>query len=173
MQPNHSSRRILQPVKGWFIALALLLALFLNLLPLGHLYGIPDWVALVLTFWCVHQPLKVSMGTAFIFGLIMDVAESSVMGQHTLAYTLLAFTACGLSRRVLWFPLWQQALHILPMLLGTQLAMLIVRLLVGGEFPSMFWFIGSFVAAVLWYPMTYLLLLPQYRPVDRDETRPI
>ncbi len=173
MQPTHSSRRILQPVKGWFVALALFVALFVNLLPLGHLNGIPDWVALVLTFWCVHQPLRVSMGIAFILGLLMDVAESSIMGQHALAYTLLAFTACGLSRRVLWFPLWQQALHILPILLGTQFAMLVVRLLVGGELPSMFWFIGSFCGAALWYPLTYLLLLPQYRPVDRDETRPI
>jgi rod shape-determining protein MreD len=173
MQPTHSSRRILQPVKGWFIALSMFAALFLNLLPFGQLNSAPDWVALVLTFWCIHQPLRINMGAAFVFGLLMDVADSSVMGQHMLAYTLLAFTACGLSRRVLWFPLWQQALHILPLVLGAQFAALVVRLLVGGEVPSMFWFVGSFVGAVLWYPLTYLLLLPQYRPVDRDETRPI
>lgn len=173
MQPIQSSSRILLPVRDWFIVLTLFLALFLDLLPLGHLYGIPDWVALVLTFWCLHQPLKVSMGTAFFLGVLMDVAENSVMGQHALAYTLLAFTACGLSRRVLWFPLLQQALHILPLLLGTQVAMLVFRLASGSDLPSLFWFLDSIVGAALWYPMTYLLLLPQYRPVERDETRPI
>jgi len=173
MQPTNSSRRILLPVKAWFIMLTLILAVFLNLIPFGRLPGVPDWVALVLTFWCIHQPLKVSMGVAFVLGLLMDVADASVMGQHALAYVVLAFTACGLSRRILWFPLLQQALHVLPLLLGTQLMMLLVRLIVGGEFPGLLWFLGSFVGAALWHPMTYLLLLPQFQPVERDHTRPI
>ena len=58
------------------------------------------------------------MGAAFVLGLLMDVADGSVMGQHALAYVLLAFAAGGLSRRILWFPLSQQALHVLPLLLG-------------------------------------------------------
>jgi rod shape-determining protein MreD len=173
MQPTNSSRRILLPVKAWFIALTLILAFFLNLVPVGRLPGIPDWVALVLTFWCVHQPLKVSMGVAFVFGLLMDVADASVMGQHALAYVLLAFAAGGLSRRILWFPLLQQALQILPLLLGAQAVMLVARLIGGGEFPGLWWFLASFVATALWYPLTYLLLLPQFQPVERDHTRPI
>ena len=43
-------------------------------------------------------------------GLI--VADASLMGQHTLAYVILAYLASSLSRRVLWFPLLQQALPI-------------------------------------------------------------
>jgi rod shape-determining protein MreD len=172
-QPMHSSNRILLPARNWFIAASLAVALFLNLIPFGRLPGVPDWVALVLTFWCIHQPLKIGMGVAFVLGLLMDVADASVMGQHALAYVLLAFTATGLSRRILWFPLVQQAAHVLPMLLGTQLMMLTVRLVGGAEFPGLFWFLSSFVATALWHPLTYLLLLPQYRPVDRDDNRPI
>lgn len=173
MQPTHSSRRILLPAKGWFIALTLILALFANLVPLGRLPGLPDWVALVLTFWCIHQPLKVGMGVAFLLGLIMDVSDASIMGQHALAYVLLAFAAGGLSRRILWFPLSLQALHVLPLLLGTQLVMLIARLVTGAEFPGLLYFLGSLVATALWHPMTYLLLLPQFQPVERDDNRPI
>ena len=33
--------------------------------------------------------------------------------------------------------------------------------------------IAPLIATMLWYPLTYLLLIPQYRPVDRDENRPI
>jgi rod shape-determining protein MreD len=173
MQPTQSSRRILLPVKPWFILVSLTGALFLNVIPLGRFAAMPDWVALVLMFWCIHQPLKVGMGAAFTLGLLMDVADASVMGQHALAYVALAFGAGVLSRRILWFPLLQQALHVLPMLVGTQLIMLLIRLALGGIFPDLSWFLGGFIGAALWYPLTYLLLLPQYRPVERDETRPI
>lgn len=173
MQPTHSSRRILLPVKSWFIFLTLACAVLANLVPLGRFQILPDWVALTLAFWCIREPLKVGMGTAFVLGLIMDVADASVMGQHALAYVLLAFIAGQWSRRILWFPLLEQALHVFPMLLGTQLVMLLTRLSAGAELPSPLWFLGSLIGALCWYPFTYLLLLPQYRPVDRDDNRPI
>lgn len=173
IQPTHASRRILLPASGWFIYLSLLIALTLNLIPFGRLPGIPDWFALTLAFWCLHQPLKVGMGTGFVFGLAMDVANGSVMGQHALAYVLLAFAASGLSRRVLWFPLAQQALHVLPLLLGTQLVMLAIRMATGAEFPGITYFLASGVATLLWHPLSYVLLLPQYQPVEHDENRPI
>lgn len=172
-QPNYSSRRILLPVKPWFVLLTLAAALFLNLVPYGRLVGIPDWAALVLAFWCVREPLRVGMGSAFLLGIIMDVAYASAMGQHALAYVLLAFTAGGLSRRILWFPLPQQALHILPLLLGTQLVMVVARLLGGADFPGWSYFLGAFTATLLWYPLNFLLLLPQYQPAEKDENRPI
>jgi rod shape-determining protein MreD len=173
MQPTQSSRRILRPARPWFIYLTLVLALFMNLIPLGRFPVAPDWVALALAFWCIHQPLKISMGAAFFFGLIMDVADASIMGQHALAYVALAFAANGLSRRILWFPLLQQALQVWPLLLGAQFLMLLTRLAAGAEFPGMLWFAGSLLGALLWYPLTYLLLLPQFRPVERDDNRPI
>lgn len=173
MQPTHSSRRILLPAKNWFIGLSLACALLLNLIPLGRFPGVPDWVALVLVFWCIHQPLRVGMATAFFFGLMMDVGDASVMGQHSLAYVVVAFAAGMLSRRILWFPLGQQAIHVLPMLLMTQIIMAVIRLLAGDSFPGVFWFVSSFLGTLVWYPLTYLLLLPQYQPVERDENRPI
>ena len=173
IQPSHSSRRILLPARSWFIWLTLCGALFLNLIPFGRVPFLPDWVALVLAFWCVHQPQRVGMGTAFFLGLLMDVVDGSIMGQHALAYVPLAFAATGLSRRILWFPLAQQALHVLPMLLATQTIMVVTRLFGGGEFPGILYFLASFFSAGLWYPLTFLLLLPQYRPVERDENRPI
>lgn len=173
MQPTHSSRRILLPVRNWFIVLTLLLALVLNLVPLGRFPGVPDWVALTLTFWCIHQPLKVGMAAGFALGLAMDVADASVMGQHALAYVLLAFVGAGWSRRVLWFPLAQQALHVLPMLLGMQLVMLVTRMVAGAEFPGLTWFLSSLTATLLWTPVTYLLLAPQFQPEDKDVHRPI
>lgn len=173
IQPTNSSRRILLPARGFFIFLSLLAALLLNLVPTTDLYGMPDWLALVIAFWCIREPLKVGMGTAFFFGLVMDVADAAVLGQHALAYVLLAFVATSLSRRILWFPLLEQALQVLPMLLGVQVIQVLARMIGGAEFPGVLYFLSSIVAALLWYPLTYLLLLPQYRAVDHDENRPI
>lgn len=173
MQPTHSSSRILLPVKGWFVFFSLIAALLLNLIPTDRLPGVPDWVALTLAFWCVREPFKVGMATGFVLGIIVDVASAAVMGQHALAYVLLAYGASTLSRRVLWFPFAIQALHVFPLFLATQVVIVLARMLGGAEFPGWSYFLSSFVAALLWAPLTYVLLLPQYQPVEKDENRPI
>lgn len=173
IQPTHASRRILLPAKNWFIVLSLAVALLLAWLPVGPVPLLPDWVALILAFWCIHQPYKVGMGAGFVLGLAMDVAEGSVLGQHALAYVALAFAANALARRILWFSLFGQAAHVLPLLLLAQLIQMSSRLAVGGEFPGLAWFLSSVIGALLWHPLSHLLLLPQYQPIERDETRPI
>ncbi|NHC06569.1 rod shape-determining protein MreD [Azonexus fungiphilus] len=173
MQPTFSSSRILLPVRPWFIVFSLFAALLCNLLPTSHWPGIPDWVALVLCFWSVRESRRVGMGWAFILGLAMDVADGAVLGQHCVAYVLLAYVTAAQSRRILWFPLAQQALQILPVLLACQLIQLLMRTLVGADFPGWGYLIGPLVATVLWLPATFLLLLPQYQPVERDENRPL
>ncbi|CAM5294362.1 rod shape-determining protein MreD [Thauera mechernichensis] len=173
MQPTNRSSRILLPVKLWFVYLSLFAALGLEYIPTGRTPGLPDWVALVLAFWCVREPLRIGMGVGFVFGLLVDVGLGAAMGQHALAYVVLAYLANTLARRVLWFPSWQQALHVLPLLLLAQLLMMAVRLLAGGEFPGWSYFLSSFSSALLWAPLSFLLLLPQYQPVERDDNRPI
>ena len=173
MQPTFSSSRILLPVRPWFIFLSLIVALLLNFLPTAHWPGMPDWVALVLCFWSVREFRRVGMGWAFVLGLLMDVADGAVLGQHCFAYVLLAFLAASQSRRLLWFPLLQQALQVLPLLLLTQVIQVLMRLAVGAEFPSWSYFIGPLVASLLWIPATFILLLPQYRPVEQNPDRPI
>lgn len=168
-QPHY----ILLPVSPVFITISLVLAFLLNLLPWGHLYGVPDFVALVLVFWSVHQPRKVGIGVAFFMGLLMDVHDASLFGENALAYTLLSYFSITIHRRMLWFPTGTQALHVLPLLLLTQAVQLLVRLIVSGKFPGWLYFAESFVSAVMWPVVTWLLLAPQRRAIDKDETRPI
>lgn len=173
MQPTNRSSRILLPVKLWFVYLSLIAALGLEYIPSGRVPGIPDWVALVLAIWCVREPLRIGMGVGFVFGLLVNVGQGAAMGQHALAYVVLAYVANGAARRVLWFPLLQQAIHMLPLFLLTQVLMLVVRVLAGAEFPGWSYFLSSLSSALLWAPLSILLMLPQYRPVDRDDNRPI
>jgi rod shape-determining protein MreD len=164
---------ILLPVSPLFIAVTLVSAFLLNLLPWGDLYGVPDFVALTLIFWSVHQPRKVGIGLAFLMGLLMDVHNASLLGENALAYTLLSYFAIMIHRRMLWFRPVTQALHVLPLLLLMQVVQMLIQALVSGKFPGWYYFTSSLVSAALWPLVTWMLLAPQRRAVDRDETRPI
>lgn len=169
----NSPHYILLPANPLFIAASLAAAFLLNLLPWGHWYGIPDFVALVLVFWSIHQPRKVGIGTAFLMGLLMDVHDASLLGESALSYTLLSYLSIMIHRRVLWFKIPTQAAHVLPLLLLMQTVQLVVRMLVSGKFPGWMYFAESFVAAALWPMVSSILLAPQRRAIDRDDTRPI
>ncbi|EGF33257.1 Rod shape-determining protein MreD [Oxalobacteraceae bacterium IMCC9480] len=168
-QPHY----ILLPVSPLFIIASLACAFLLNLLPWGGLVGVPDFVALVLIFWSIHQPRKVGIGVAFCMGLLMDVHNASLLGENALVYTLLSYLAIMIHRRVLWFPVRTQALHILPLLLATQVVQLVIRLLASGKYPGWLFFMESLISVALWPLVTWLLLAPQRRAINRDDTRPI
>ena len=169
------SRRtyILRPVNPAFIACSLLAAFVLNLLPWGRMMGVPDFVALVLVFWNIHHPRKVGIGIAFLMGLFMDVHDAARLGENALAYTILSYGAIMLHRRLASFPVLTQSLQVLPLFLAAQVVVVIVRLVIGAPFPGWSLFLESVTTALLWPLATWLLLAPQRRPLERDETRPI
>jgi len=167
------SDQLLLPVNPLFIGLSLLVALGFNLLPLGRQAALPDLLALVIVFWNVHQPRRVGVGLAFVFGLLMDVHEGALLGQHALAYTLLSFGANMMQRRLLWFSLPEQAVQVLPLLVGATLVSMAVRLAVGGMFPGWSILLQPLFEALLWPLVSLLLLAPQRRAPDPDENRPL
>lgn len=165
--------RILLPASPAFILASLGIAFMLNLQPWGRFVGMPDFVALALVFWGIHQPRRVGMGVAFCMGLLMDVNDATLLGENALAYTLLSYFAITIHRRVLWFPIIKQALHVLPLLLMTQLVQMLIQMVINDR--PFFWlfFVESFVAAALWPVVKVLLLAPQRRAVDKDLNRPL
>jgi rod shape-determining protein MreD len=121
----------------------------------------------------VHERRRIGIGTAFLFGLLMDVHEGALLGQHALAYTLLAFLALALSRRLTWFAPTQQALQVLPLFVATHAVSLLVRMAAGALFPGWGMFMAPLVEAALWPFVTLLLLAPQRRAPDPDQNRPL
>ena len=98
--------QILQPVRLTTIVVSFAIALLLNFLPWQNIALVPDFVALTLAFWCVRQPQLIGLGVAWTLGLLTDVGNGVLLGQHALSYSVLAFCAVTLSRRILWFGLW-------------------------------------------------------------------
>ncbi len=168
-----SGQPLLLPANPVFIWFSLCAALLLDMLPLGRQPWRPDLLALVLVFWTVHQPLRISIGAAFLFGLLVDVHRAGLLGQHALVYTGLSFLAIMIHRRILWFPVSSQALQVLPLLMAAHLLDLVIRLISGDSFPGWSFFLAPFLQALLWPVITVLLLLPQHRAHDPDENRPL
>jgi rod shape-determining protein MreD len=165
--------QLLLPLNPAFLWFSLVAAFLLDMLPFGRVAAMPDFLAVALVFWAVHQPLRVGVGAAFVFGLMMDVHQGALLGQHALAYTLLGFMAVALHRRLLWFDVPSQALQVLPLFAGMHAVSLLVRLVAGGMFPGWSIALAPVFEALLWPLAHWLLLAPQRRPPDRDENRPL
>ncbi|MEA5098293.1 MAG: rod shape-determining protein MreD [Burkholderiaceae bacterium] len=170
---NRQPQYILLPANPLFIYGSLLIAFLLNLQTWGRTVGVPDFVALALVFWGIHQPRRVGMGVAFCMGLLMDVNDATLLGENALAYTLLSYLAITIHRRVLWFSVSKQSFHVLLLMLLTQAIQFLIQYIVNGRFPGWLFFLESFVGALLWPVVTWLLLAPQRRAVNKDLNRPI
>jgi rod shape-determining protein MreD len=168
-----SSDQLLLPVNPLFVWMTLLVAFALNIVPLGRNPAMPDFMAVVLVFWNVHQPRRVGIGVAFMFGLMMDVHDGAILGQHALAYTLLSFFAIAIHRRLRWFTVPSQAVQILPLFVAAHAVSFIVRMFAGGMLPGWELLLAPVFEALLWPVVTLLLLAPQRRAPDRDENRPL
>jgi rod shape-determining protein MreD len=168
---------LLLPAKTSFIWSSLLLAFGLNMLQnmgfSGRATWAPDLLSVVLLFWCVHQPLRIGMGSAFVLGLLMDIHQGVVLGQYALSYTVLGFLALVMHRRLLCFSVPWQALQVLPLFLICHILSLSVRMFFGALFPGFGILAGPLLETLLWPLASMLLLLPQRRSPDPDENRPL
>jgi rod shape-determining protein MreD len=164
-----ASSQILQPVRASTIIASFAIAMFINFLPWRDLRVVPDFVALVLVFWCVRQPRLVGLGVAWALGLITDAGNGVLLGQHALAYSIIAFLGIWLSRRILWFGTGLQALHVGAILLVGQAVALLVRVIAGDGFPGWPLLVGPIAGAILWPIVSWLLLIPQRR-AEREQT---
>ncbi len=166
-------QQLLLPANPLFIWGSLLVAMLLNMLPLGRTPWLPDFLILVLVFWSVHQPLRVGIGAAFFFGLCMDVNQAALLGQHALAYTALSFFAITIHRRLLWFSVPSQAVQVLPLFVAAHAIELAIRLISGGAFPGWSVVLAPLLESLLWPVVSIALLAPQRRAPDPDENRPL
>ena len=157
---------ILRPARPWFMLLTLLPALLANLVPLSGvaLALRPDFLALVLLYWCIQEPRYVGVGIAWCVGLLMDVGDATLFGQHALAYALLAYAAEYFRRRVLRFPLWQQAAQVAVLLVPVRGARAAVRFVGGAPLPRWTYAAPPLVGALLWPLVSVVLQWPQRPP---------
>jgi len=143
----------------WVIVLSFIVALSLTIVPMPDWAAPlrPEWVVVVLIFWCLAVPQRVSVGTAWFCGLLLDVLRGAVLGQHALTLSLVAYVTIKLHRRIRVYPRWQQSLAVLALVLLHQLPLFWVNGMMGVSGQDWSYWLPALSSALLW-PIVYPLL---------------
>ncbi len=158
------------PASNWFIAASLVAALILNFLPLQGdiLVFRPDFVAIAIAYWNINHPHKMGMGVAFGMGLMMDVGNTGILGQHALAYCVIVYLTLIFGRRLRLFNSMQQAPQIGLILLIVQIVIVLVAVSGGSALPDGQYFFATVTGILLWAPGSFLLATLLKQKPDPD-----
>ena len=146
-------------LRALIIAASLLVALVLSILPwpVWTEQFRPDWVALVLIYWCIALPTRVGVGTAWSVGLMLDVLYGSMLGENALAKSLVAFLAVRFHLQLRMFPRWQQAVVVLLLVASNNLLVLWIKHL-AGQAPSTWSYLTPSIVSMLLWPWLFVIL---------------
>jgi len=160
---------IQRPVSNTFILLSVLSALFLNGLPWEGIWLMlrPDFVGLVLLYWCMNKPWRLGIGLSWAVGILADVADASLFGQHALAYTVLAFGGVVLHHRLQMFDLRQQTIQVFGIIVLTYSVYALVHWQVNG-YVVWLYFLGCLTSTLLWPPLCIMMQAIRQKRVDRE-----
>ena len=144
---------------GAVIALTFVAAMILTIMPLPEDLRVfrPDWTLLVLVYWALALPLRIGVGIGWLVGIFQDVLTGSLLGQHALSYSIVAYLTLKLHQRIRLYPLWQQALSVLVLLTLGQLLILWVNGMIGRPITSWLYWSPSVFGAAVW-PVVYVIL---------------
>lgn len=151
-----------------FIWLTIILVWLFSLLPWRVWEPAPDLLLLVIAYWCLNEPQRIGMVSAFLFGLLMDVHDGSLLGAHALTYTLAAYGTLVLSRRLQRFNSVVQCIHMLPVFVVAKFASRLIEGWLAGEWLGWGWLWSAILMALLWPLVDVLLQMPQRRHEEGD-----
>lgn len=138
---------------------SLVLAFILQLTPLppGIITFKPYWLGLVLIYWAIETPDRIGLGFAFLLGIGADILTGQLLGEQALRLLVLSFIVLRFRARMRFFPMGQQSLAVLALLLNDCIVVLMIRGFAGDPMPG-FGFWGAPVVGMLAWPLVFLLL---------------
>lgn len=144
---------------GWIIIASFIIALMLTMMPLPDWAELlrPEWVTLVLIYWCMALPERIGVGIAWIVGLFLDVLHGAVIGQYAMALVVVALLTLKFHQRIRLYPIWQQALLVMIFILLQQLLVLWVKGIIGQSPGTWLYWLPSLTSMLFW-PWIFLLL---------------
>ncbi len=144
---------------SWVIVLTFMVSFILAIMPLPSWVAAwrPDWVALILIYWCIAIPQRVGIATGWLVGIIHDVLNDSLLGQQALSLSLIAYLSVRLHRRVRLFPLWQQAIGVFMLIMLDQLLSAWIRGILGQPLVDSSFIYPALTSAFFW-PWLFIIL---------------
>ena len=118
---------------------------------------VPDWVTLVLIYWCMAAPQRVGVGAAWLVGLGLDLLSFGLVGSHALTKTVIAFLVGRVALRLRTYPVWQQTAFILILLVIETAILVVIEYLVDGQLGGMFSWPALAVGVAVW-PLLFWFL---------------
>jgi len=143
----------------WLFVASLVLACLLQLMPLPELLlpFKPYWLGLVVIYWALEEPERLGLGRAFLLGLVGDVLQGDLLGDQALRLVALAFVVLRFRSRLRFFPMWQQSLAVLALLLNDRIFLLMIHAFAGDPLPAAAFWLAPLVGTLAW-PWLFLLL---------------
>ena len=145
--------------KVWVIPATFLASYVLISFPVGLQWRgyAPDWVTLVLIYWCMAAPQRVGVGAAWLVGLGLDLLTFGLVGSHALTKTVIAFLVGRVALRLRAYPVWQQAAFILILLVVETAILVGIEYLVDGQLGGMVSWPALAVGVAVW-PLLFWIL---------------
>lgn len=144
---------------SWLFWASMFMAMLLLLLPWPLQVAMlkPYWPILILMFWIMEAPSRVSIGIIFLFGLMLDVVHGYLLGDQALRLVLVVYLVQKFRAQLRFFPMWQQTLVVLALLINDTALRLIIAFVSRQSMPSHLIWLSAIIGAVLW-PFVFLLL---------------
>ena len=144
-----------KPQGGLIIVMSVLLAMILMLMPLPDSFRFfrPELVLLTLMYWAMALPRRVGVGYAWLVGLFMDVLFGGTFGILAFAYALVIYLVLHFHLQLRQFPLWQQALSLMSLILLVHVVTVVMTTRVTGWHA----WLPAMVSTLLW-PVIYIFL---------------
>ena len=158
MTQDRASRRL--PVVACIIA-----ALMLAIAPMPDWASPfrPDWVALTLIYWAMILPRTYSVGTAWIVGILLDVAQGSLLGQHAVALCFLAYISVKFHLQFRVFPVSQMTATVFAILAFYQFILFWVNGVAGVNAPAVAYWGPVITGTLIWPLLTLFFGSVRYR----------
>jgi len=141
------------------VIITFLIGLVLTIMPLPDSIEAfrPDWLAMLVIYWAMQLPRTWSVGTAWIVGIVLDVSQGTLLGQHALALCFVAFITVRFHLLMRVFPVPQLMATVLPILATYQFLLFWINGVAGIDAPSItYW--GPVISGTLLWPILMIFL---------------
>lgn len=126
----------------------------------------PDFVTLTLIYWSITLPQNYNVGSAWIVGVVLDVAQGTLLGQHALALSLVVYITVKFHLQLRPFPMLQLSAAVFILLALHQFILFWINGVVGVNAPAeMYW--GPVVSGTLVWPILAAMLAGIHQQVRR------
>ena len=123
----------------------------------------PDWVALTLIYWAMILPRTYSVGTAWIVGIVMDVAQGTLLGQHAIALCFVVYITVKFHLQFRVFPVSQMSATVFAMLAFYQFILFWINGVAGVTTSAITYWGPVITGALIWPLLTMFFGGRRYR----------